>query len=228
MPANWAFFTPKKKIHFVIKTDNRFVGTDGYVESNEPTIFSQEESATISILCEDPILYDETEHSIDRRDFDFNAVAAEFEFPFSNESLVEPLIELGNISHKPKNVIDYIGEYDIGFTISLHCKGMVKNPTIYSARQSGEFRMITDNLSGIIPDSHEFLKGDDITICTIPGKKSILLLRNGEVYNILHVLKAGSVWPILKNGKNEFVIDAESGFECISIRYEYSLGYLGV
>lgn len=225
----YVLFTPQKKVHFVIKTDRRFVGTDGYVESNEPTIFSKEESTQISILCEDPILYDEEGGFIDRSDNDFNAMESLFEFPFMNDSLTERLIILGEIRHKPINAITYEGEYDIGLTITMHCKGVVVDPIIYSNRQHGEFLLMTDKLPDVLPDSPaKFLKGDIVTITTVPGSKSITLLRDGKAYNILHILKAGSTWPMLKNGANEFVIDAGIGFELISISYKYSLGYLGV
>lgn len=223
------FFTPKKKIHLVIKTDRRFVGTDGYVESNEPDIFSKEEASTISILCEDPLLYDENGEDIDRSDYNFNAVEPMLEFQLCNDSLTEKLIELGEVRHKPINSIVYEGEYDVGFTIHMHCKGKVTDPVIYSNRQGGEFKLITSRLANILASgSTTFEKGDVITISTIPGHKSIMLLRNGKVYNILHLLLAGSTWPMLKTGTNEFIVDAANGFEMIAISYSYSLGYLGV
>ena len=44
------FFPVKGKVKLVIETDNRQVQTEGYVESNEPDIFSEAETAQISIL----------------------------------------------------------------------------------------------------------------------------------------------------------------------------------
>lgn len=224
----YAFFTPKKNVHFIIKTDHRFVGTDGVVESNEPDIFSENEQTQISILCEDPLWYDETEKDTKRDDYDFESMLPMLEFPFSNESLEEPLIILGEIRHSPVNSIDYPGEYDTGLTISIHCTGIVISPTIYISRQNGLFKLNTSLLADIIPDSDRFLTGDTITINSYNGSKSILLLRNGEVYNILHLLDSKSVWPMLKTGKNEFRLDAENGFEFIKVSYTYTTGYLGV
>lgn len=49
----YKYFPVKEKVHLLIETDNRTVETDGYVESNEPDIFSEESGCQISILCED-------------------------------------------------------------------------------------------------------------------------------------------------------------------------------
>lgn len=225
---SYVFFAPKKTIHLIIKTDQRFVGIDGIVESNEPDIFSENEQASISILCEDPLFYDENEKGTVRDEYDLNATIPEFSFPFSNESLTEDLIVLGEITHRPVNVINYPGEYNIGLTIKLHCTGTLINPKLTSMRQKGVFKLNTDLLADIIPESKTFNAGDSITINTVNGNKSILLLREGVVYNILHLLDSQSTWPMLMTGKNEFVLDAESGFEFAEISYMYTTGYLGI
>lgn len=225
---SYSFFTPKKKIHLVFKTTNRFVGIDGYVESNDPTIFAEAESAQVSILCEDPLFYDESTKETIRDDYDFNAIEAKLEFPVENPSLTEKLIEFGEVTHKPTNAIDYEGEYDIGLTINIHCTGMVTDPIIYSSRQGGYFKLLTDKLTEVIPGSTKFLAGDVIIVNTISGSKSIRLLRNGKVYNILHIIAAESIWPILKNGLNEFTVDSLTGFEFIKISYSYDTGFLGI
>ena len=225
---SYIYFTPKKKVHLVFKTTNRFVGIDGYVESNEPDIFNESESAQISILCSDPLFYDETTKETILDGYDLNASIPMFEFPFENNSLTEKLIELGVISHKPVNAIKYEGEYDIGLTINIHCTGMVMNPVLYSTRQNGYFRLLTDYLSEVIEGSTSFLSGDVIMINTVNGSKSIKLLRNGKLYNILHILDSGSTWPKLKNGLNEFTVDALNGFEFIKISYSYDTGFLGI
>lgn len=45
------YFPNKKNVHIVIVTDERTVVTDGYVEKNNPDIFSSEEGCQISIIC---------------------------------------------------------------------------------------------------------------------------------------------------------------------------------
>lgn len=222
------YFSPKKTITLTIKTDLRHVSIRGFVESNEPSIFSQEEETQVSLLCEDPLFYDVANADVTVDEYDFNAVRSEFEFPFDNNSLIERLIELGEINHRPINAITYLGEYDTGFTIKLHFKGICINPVIFSNRQDGIFRLLTSKLTNIIPNETQFRKGDLVTINTRSGSKSIVLLRDGKEYNILHILESAAVWPILKTGSNEFIIDAVNGFEFIEVLYEYKTGYLGV
>lgn len=45
-------FPIKKKVTFYIETDNREATIDGYVESNEPVVFSKDCEMQVSILCE--------------------------------------------------------------------------------------------------------------------------------------------------------------------------------
>lgn len=51
---SYRYFPVKEKVHFEIETDAGIYSTDGYVESNEPSIFSKESECQISILCETP------------------------------------------------------------------------------------------------------------------------------------------------------------------------------
>lgn len=48
---SYRYFPIKSKIKFEIETDNRTATTEGYVESNEPDIFSEESGCQISIIC---------------------------------------------------------------------------------------------------------------------------------------------------------------------------------
>lgn len=50
----YKFFPLKRKITLTFLTDNWELWIDGYVESNEPDIFSKDEGCQISILCPDP------------------------------------------------------------------------------------------------------------------------------------------------------------------------------
>lgn len=76
----YKYFPIKKKITLVIETDYRVSFIEGYVESNEPDIFSEEETAQISLICPNPWFYD-----IGGSKDAFSGVDSMFEFPFSNE-----------------------------------------------------------------------------------------------------------------------------------------------
>ena len=64
----------------IFETDNRMCETTGWVESNEPTIFSREEGCQISVICPDPYFY-----SLSKDSTIFSGIEPALEFPFSNE-----------------------------------------------------------------------------------------------------------------------------------------------
>lgn len=51
---SYKYFPIKKRVTLLIETDNRICETYGYVESNEPGLFSSGETTQISIVC--PVL----------------------------------------------------------------------------------------------------------------------------------------------------------------------------
>lgn len=55
---SYKYFPTKKLIKIDVETDNRTVTTYGYVERNEPNIFSSEETTQISIVCANPYFTD--------------------------------------------------------------------------------------------------------------------------------------------------------------------------
>ena len=95
----------------------------------------------------------------------FYGVEALFEFPFSNESLQDPLLEMGEIKNETEQVVVYNGDAEIGVTITIHAIGEASNITIYNTGTREVMRIDTDKLekftgSGIIA-------GDEIIICTV-------------------------------------------------------------
>lgn len=53
----YKYFPIKKELTLFIETDSKTLRTTGYVETNEPDIFSDKEGCTISIICPDPYFY---------------------------------------------------------------------------------------------------------------------------------------------------------------------------
>lgn len=125
---SYKYFPAKKNVEIIIETDNRYVRTNGYVESNEPNIFSSQEGTSISIICPDPFFYSAGEDG--NNVTDFYSIDPLFEFPFSNESLTEPLLVFGEIQIKTEGVITYYGDAEIGVTIYIHAIGPANNITI--------------------------------------------------------------------------------------------------
>lgn len=221
---SYKYFPIKKKLTLLVETDNRLAEIDGYVETNEPDIFSKEEGSDISIVCPNPFFYSAGKDGINTTIF--YGVEPLFEFPFSNESLYECLLEMGRIQNQTEKTIVYSGDAEIGVTIAIHAIGEARNITIYNTGTREIMRIDTDKLkaftgSGIIP-------GDEIVICTVKGQKSITLLRNGKTTNILNCLDKNADWFQLAKGDNIFAYTVEEGRANLQFRIENRIVYEGV
>ncbi len=221
---SYKYFPLKKNLDLLIETDNRIVKTTGYVESNEPNIFSSQEGSQISIICPDPHFYlagpDGNNTTV------FYGVESVFEFPFSNESLTDPLIVFGNIQLKTENVITYKGDTEIGVTIHIHAIGEVENITIYNTGTREIMRIDTVKLEALTGSG--IVAGDDIIIKTQKGDKSITLIREGQYINILNCLGKETDWFTLAKGDNIFAFTAESGTTNLQFWIENKVIYEGV
>lgn len=221
---SYKYFPIKKKLTMLIETDNRQAEIEGYVESNDPTIFSKDEGSDISIVSPNPFFYSAGKDGINTTIF--YGVEALFEFPFSNESLKDPLLEMGEIKNETEQVVVYNGDAEIGVTITIHAIGEASNIMIYNTGTREVMRIDTDKLekftgSGIIA-------GDEIIICTVKGNKSITLLRNGKTTNILNCLDKNADWFQLAKGDNIFAYTAEYGSTNLQFKIENRIVYEGV
>ena len=218
---SYRYFPLKKKITLIVETDKRICEAYGYVESNEPDIFSERETAQISILCPDPYFYANIDNTTT-----LSTVDPLFEFEFSNESLVDPLIEFGNVLDEPGGTVHNSGDVDVGVTMTVCISGDVNNLSITN-KTTGEVMNINSttlvSLTG--SDLHDT---DEIIISTIRGSKSIRLLRDGSYTNIVNCLDRFTDWIQLVAGDNQFVIDADTGADLVSITVENKIAYAGV
>lgn len=219
----YKYFPIKKYLTFGIETKERKLEAYGYVESNEPSIFSSGETAQISIVCPDPYFYSASGKNVTV----FSGISPMFEFPFSNESLSENLLEMGAITHKQENTVVYTGDASVGVTITIHAIGDdVKNITIYNSRTREMMRVNTDLIKTMTGEA--FRTGDDIIICTKRGMKSVTLLRAGTTTNILNALARDSSWFQLSKGDNMFAYDCEEGALNVQFKIENDVIYEGV
>lgn len=221
---SYKYFPTKKNVDIIIETDNRYVKTTGYVESNEPNIFSSQEGAQISIICPDPYFYT----AGDNGDIvtEFYSIAPMFEFPFSNESLTDPMIVFSEIQSRAAGVITYYGDTEIGIVIRIHALGEATNIAIYNTDTREVMRIDTDKIKKITGKG--LTVSDDIIINTAKGNKSITLLREGVSYNILNCLGKNPDWFTLTKGDNVFAFTAETGITNLQFRVENKIIYEGV
>lgn len=221
---SYKYFPIKKRIKLLIETDNRICETYGYVESNEPNIFSNQEGTQISIICPDPYFYSSGPDG--KNVAIFFVVDPLFQFDFSNESITEDTIEFGNIMNLPSQTIYYEGDAEVGITIVMHALGAVTNITIRNSNTLESMRFDTDRLIALTGSGFGY--GDTITISTVKGNKYVTLLRDGNSINVLNCLDRDIDWFQLKKGDNVFVYEAETGFTNLEFKIENMKVYEGV
>ena len=217
----YKYFPIKKKIKLTIETDNRICECYGYVESNEPDIFSKSETVNISIICPDPYFY-----SVNKELVTFYGVEKAFEFPFSNESLTDDLIEFGHVTTNTRQTIYYTGDAEVGITIIIHAIGKVTNLTIWNVSTRESMHINNDKLITITGSGID--TADDIIITTLKNSKSIQLFRNGIYTNILNCLDRNTDWFKISKGDNIFAFTSDYGNSNMEMRIEYQNAYEGV
>lgn len=219
---SYKYFPIKRKVTLLIETDNRMAEIEGYVESNDPDIFSQEEGSEISIICPNPFFYDAYENHVTS----FSGIEPAFEFPFSNESLTEPLLEFSVIRDVTDRVITYKGDHEIGVTITIRAVGEAGDISIYNVDTREVMYIYNDAIEALTGSGIK--EGDEITICTEIGKKSATLLRTGVRTNILNCLNRDADWFRLVKGNNTFAYTAETGRNNLRLEIQNRVIYEGV
>lgn len=217
----YKYFPLKRMVTLLIETDERTSEIEGYVESNEPNIFSSEEGADISIVCPFPFFY-----SVSSRSTFFSSIEPLFEFPFSNESLAEPLIEFSAIRTNPERNIDYSGDVEVGVTISIKASGEASNITLFNATTREIMRINTDTIEAITGNG--IVDKDEIVISTVKGQKSAVLIREGQTINILNSINKDAAWFQISKGSNIFMYSAETGQSNLQIEIQNRILYEGV
>lgn len=223
---SYKYFPLKKRVTIQIETDTRICETYGYVESNDPDIFSNGETTQISIICPESYFYEAGPNS--KNIVIFSGTEPAFEFEFSNESLNDNTIIFGRIINEVEKVILYSGDIEVGVNMYIHALGNASNISIYNLSTSEKMVINTEKLKTFLGTEHEIIARDDIVISTFKGRKSITLIRDGESYNIINCLDRYPDWFKLIPGDNIFTYKADKGSENLQFEVEYVKAYEGV
>lgn len=166
--------------------------------------------ATVSLLCISPY-WQAIEESIS----EMKSITNNFYFPLV---LKEEGIALGIINpHYTANIFNP-GDIPLGMTVEFKAVGSVKNPRIFNTK-TFEYLQVNADLRA----------GDTVEICTMPKKKRVTLIRNGNRINYFNYLDDGSALSMqLSEGDNEFRYTAESGADSLFMRIIYTPLYMGV
>lgn len=219
----YRYFPDKKKVNLIFETDTRYGEIEGYVESNEPDIFQQKETQQISIICPFPFF------KSNLAPIALNGVEGEFELPFSNESLTEPLINFGEIVGDMGSSIYYDGDVEAGVVITMKIFGETRGITMVNTTSRERMYFDTGRIQALTGDSESDLKaGDIVTISTIDGDKYARLRRGGVPYNIISCFAKETDWLHLVAGVNKFSYGAEFGFDSMSVEIKGNNLYAGI
>jgi len=219
----YRFFPTGRRIKLEFQTRNRLVETYGFVETNTPEIFSKQQTIQISVVCPDPFFYAlGMGHSV------FTGVQPMFEFPFSNESLTEDLLIMGDIVFDNRADVLYEGDADTGITITVTMLGPLLGGTIQIFNVLTQETM-TINASRVTAITGQQLAlNDQIIITTTRGRRGVQLLRQGIFYNIIGALDRGANWFQLTPGDNVFTFDTSNEADALIMRFDYQIAFRGI
>lgn len=220
----YKFFPLKKKIKMDIVTTHRHAYIYGIVESNDPDIFSQNEGTTISIQCPDPLFYASAIEGANETVF--YGIEPSFEFAFSNESYSEKKIAMGEIKNRKENLIIYEGDADVGIMMIINSVGNVSNVSIYNVITREKMEISGQKINSLTGKG--ISQGDEIVICTVKGRKTVFLNRDGKNINILNCINRDADWFTLKKGDNIFAYTADEGSSNLRFKIINEVAYEGI
>ena len=183
----------KQWIKMYYNGDYRQVFITGYIQSINITYFAMKQIVTCAILCPSPY-FKEAQEIVNN----LANIISSFHFPFS--STEEPQLVMGNIFNEIGMVIENDGDVDTGIIIVLYARSAISNPKVYD--------YITKDYIGV---QYDMQAGDQITIDTRQGEKSVTLLRSGVETNLFNYLMQGSTWLQLDANGSTFVDEVETG-----------------
>lgn len=183
---SYQLFPIKQKVNLEIVTDTRKFYTQGYVEKNEPLIFSDMCTTQISIICTDPKLYDFTDEI------------------GTHDITVETVDILNSQSHG----FEYSGEVGTGCILTFTIGADITAPASEGAAAFAfAFSNVIDGSIAsvrVYSPTDGFKTGDILTISSVTGNKYCILTTTEEgttvSYNALNLLSQNPDWVVVKPG----------------------------
>lgn len=250
----YKYFPEKKNVRLFFETDYKYLKIDGYVESNEPNIFSKNESTSISIICPDPYFYD-----LSTKVSTADKNTSLFEFPFecnttmsithepildsiddvltdSTGEIIEDtqigdvigpdLIEFGEIPDNPEARISNDGEVNVGVLIELRFYGPCGNVYIYNSGSKQRMEIDVNKITYI--NGFDIRNGDRLYISSIIGDKYAYLKRDGMYMNVLYCLGEDPDWIYLVNGDNVFTYTSDYNYSNVELTVSANTAHEGI
>lgn len=206
----YSFFRTKEWCRFYYSNDSLDVSIDGYVESVACGLFSNSETAQISIICPRPYF-----RAISAVVSDVSHTLGLFVFPLSIE--VDEPIPFSDYSASRVSDVANGSQSSTGVAIRIvftSSATMVKLQNV----TTGEIMQL----------DYAFQADDVVDISTYQGSKSITLTRAGVASNLFSALQAGSTFFQLQPGSNYFSFVTDGDDETIGITFTHYDEYRGV
>lgn len=206
------YFRTKEWCKLFYSNESRSVYIEGYVDSVECDLFTNAETAQISIICPFPYFRSLTEIMTD-----ISSTLALFTFPFSI-NIGEPIPISSYDTNRVTNVYN-TSESEVGVTVRINFLEPVNSIELRNINTGEDFTL-----------KYSFVAGDIVTINTSKGQKTVSLLRNGEKINLFSALQRGSTFFQLHTGNNPFAYLADGGDSNVNvlIMFYHSNLYRGV
>lgn len=218
---SYKYFPLNRPIEFEVQAANRTAYATAYVEANEPDIFNSEEGCVITLVFPDSYLYDAVEALTT-----FSFIVSMFEFPWSNESTSEPLLEMSTLDMAYTQNIFYEGDVPIGMLIHIHATGGASGVVLTKSLTLEALEIDSAKLISIT--GWDITLGDDIWISTVKGNKYAVLIRGVTTYNILSALGISPPWFQLEEGDNVYTYTATSGIANLQFAVYNDIAYEGI
>lgn len=216
-------------------TDRSRVVAHGYIESHEPTMFSEACGASISIVCTDPYLY-----ALFETEFSMSDIIRTFKFSFFNPDpqqyteddppvpIMEPTLMMGYYDKQSlKRLYNPGNASDTGLIIYVDInENLLSDFTFVNLTNNKRFALDDSVLDKVLPDGVQI--GDRFIINSIRGNKSITVRRGAFEYNILPAKEYGCDWLTLDSGMNEVMYYCNGGDNTANVILKYTPAYLGV
>lgn len=236
----YKYFSIKKPITLIIETDRHTYQIDGYVESNEPVIFSQQEGAQVSIICPNPYFHLVDDGINDNGNLSepvFNQ-GGSFTFPWSNPRW-QRTIQFGNpdeVIRESIAEINYNGTVSTGIIIHIYAIGSISSNVIdieYYGSSIENSLITTVRFNDMLyrASGGGLQAGDELIISTVPGQKYAVIKRSGSTINVFPYVQLFDDWISLQPGNNVFYIKPHATFPeppNIYVTIEYPVLCLGV
>lgn len=198
---SYSLFPTKKPIYLEIEADNRTVFTKGYVEHNDPDIFSDMCKTQVEIICPDPKMYDADG------------------------------TEITQITAGTSTQIEYEGEVEVGGILTIAIANNISAPvadgepafTVSCANPDGDAQQFN-----IYTPIGGFAAGDVIVINSTPGNKECYYIDETEAQiNAFNLISQNPDWIKIKPGVNTILItDPEGAIDTVD--FENPVCYEGV